>query len=57
MKYKYRNLKHVTIYGIGPYSEKEFDHEMPTAKGAIELVEEKTTVKSVKRSKRKQGDD
>ena len=54
MKYKYRNLKHVKIYGIDPFSEKIFDHPMPEAKGAIELVEEE---KVTRKSKKKQGDD
>lgn len=57
MKYKYRNLKHVMIYGIGPYSEKEFDHELPTAKGAIELVEETKTVRKSRLKLKDEGDD
>lgn len=37
MKYKYKNLKHVTLHGIEPYGEKIFDHKIEG--GGIELVE------------------
>ncbi len=37
MKYKYKNIKHLTIMGIEPNEEKIFDHKIEG--GGLELVE------------------
>ena len=37
MKYKYKNIKHLTIMGIEPNEEKIFDHKIDG--GGLELVE------------------
>lgn len=37
MKYKYKNIKHLTIMGIEPNEEKIFDHKIEG--GGLELIE------------------
>ena len=49
---KYKNLKHVMIYGIEPFSEIETDKELPLAKGAIELVKEEKKIIRRKKTRR-----
>lgn len=53
MKYRYRNLKHVTLHGMSPFGEGIFDH--PIEGGGIELIEkidEKFVEKKLKKSKK-----
>ena len=43
MKWIYKNIKHLTLHGIEPGEQKEFDHEIKG--GGIELVEKVTDKK------------
>jgi len=49
---RYKNLKHVMIYGIEPYGELETDKVLPLAKGAIELVKEEEKIIKKHKTKR-----
>ena len=49
MKYKYKNLKHVTLHGIEPFGIGIFDK--PILGGGIELIEEMNDNKNKKTNK------